>query len=101
MYNKMIEDFVRWYGAKVHYCYGRNSVFTSDRVTRYHADNGDTVEIELSASAFEQLVDADNKSALDYQTSREEARMRSQYPALETAYSKYKMLLDYINEKYI
>jgi len=93
MNNRMIEDFVYRYGAKVDHQSRRNRIYNgSDRAIDY--DNEGRVDIELSYRAFEHLVKMDNQAEEDYNASREEARVRRQYPAVADAYHKYKMLLE-------
>ena len=94
MDNRMIEDFAHRYGARVDYQRNRSSFQTYSRSIDYYDDNKSIVDIELSRIGFEHLIQMDNQAELDYRAGREEARMRSRYPALAEAYSKYKMLLE-------
>jgi hypothetical protein len=44
--------------------------------------------------AYEHMVKMNYQAEEDYQKSREEERIRKQYPAVADAYQKYKMLLE-------
>ena len=94
MNEKMIHEFVQRYGARVDYQHGRSSFETYGRSVDYYDYRKSVVDIELSRQEFEHLVEADHHAEVDYRVRSEEARLRSKYPALETAYSKYKMLLE-------
>jgi hypothetical protein len=99
MNNETIKDFVIRYGAKINYEQGHNARhnegYTMGRAMDYYSniDNA-RVDIELSVRAFKHLVDMDNQAEVDYQSGREEARIRARYPSVAEAYAQYKMLLE-------
>ena len=93
MNNKIIETFAQRYSANITYNHTRNNFDTYARSMGYY-DDMSTVDINLSRPAFEHMVKMDYHAEEEYQKSREEARIRMQYPSVADAYSKYKMLLE-------
>jgi len=94
MSNKMIEDFAQRYDCRINYKQGRNSFHTMRGSMMYDNYENSLVEIELSRQAFKYMVEMDTRAEEDYQKSKEEARIRRQYPSVADAYDKYKMLLE-------
>ena len=60
----------------------------------FYADREELIEMELTRSGFEDLVNLDNEHTRLWQDQRDEAWLRKQHPALAEAYSKYRMLLE-------
>ena len=60
----------------------------------YYADREELIEMELTRSGFESLVDLDNRHEKAWQAQRDEEYMRRTHPAVAEAYSKYRMLLE-------
>ena len=65
-----------------------------NQTASFYANREEIVEMELPRSAFESLVDLDRKIDNWVKQDRDEAYMRRQYPALNEAYDKYRMLLE-------
>ncbi len=65
-----------------------------NQTASYFADREELIEMELSRSGFDQLVDLDRKYDNIWEEQRDEAWMRRTYPAVAEAYSKYQMLLE-------
>jgi len=100
MNNKKIEDFVKRYGiTSIEYTRANNYsrydyVNTASGQLAFHNDRQQNVDIEIPLRALEHLVKMDDNAEEDYLARKEEAQMRKNYPALEEAYSQYKMLLE-------
>jgi len=95
MNNRLIEAFVQRYDAKVNYEQRRDSYYNMGSAMDYYGNtNSGIIDIELPLRAFEHLVNLDNQADADYQTGKEEARIRALYPSVAEAYSQYKMLLE-------
>ncbi len=67
---------------------------TYNQTASYYADREEIIEMELTRSGFEDLVNMDNENDKAWQAQRDEAWMRRTYPAVAEAYSKYQMLLE-------
>ena len=65
-----------------------------NQTSSYFADREELIEMELSRSGFDQLVDLDRKYDNIWEEQRDEAYLRRQHPAVAEAYSKYRMLLE-------
>lgn len=72
----------------------RRSFDYYNRSVDYFSDRDEIVDIEMPRRSFEHLVDTDCEFDKMYQDQREEAYMRRMHPAINEAYSKYKMLLE-------
>jgi hypothetical protein len=59
-----------------------------------YSDREEYVEMELPRSAFEELVNIDRKIHSWIQEERDEEYLRRHHPAINEAYSKYRMLLE-------
>jgi hypothetical protein len=90
MINNIFEDFAQRYGASINYTQGRGRVDTNCRSIEYYDNSKNTVDITLPMH----MVKMNYQAEEDYQKSREEERIRKQYPAVADAYQKYKMLLE-------
>jgi hypothetical protein len=60
----------------------------------YYDNRDELIEMELSRSGFEQLVQIDHEYTRLWQDQRDEAWFRKQNPAIAEAYDKYRMLLE-------
>ena len=94
MINNIFEDFAQRYGAIINYTQGRGRVDTNCRSIEYYDNSKSTVDITLPMQAYEHMVKMNYQAEENYQKSREEERIRKQYPAVADAYQKYKMLLE-------
>lgn len=94
------DDFINRFGVKhakiiqgpVNYVNYAN--FGYHQKASYYADREELVEMELTRSGFEQLVKLDGAYAKAWQDESDERYLRKIHPALEEAYSKYRMLLE-------
>jgi hypothetical protein len=67
---------------------------TYNQTASYYADRDELIEMELTRTGFENLVNLDHETEKVWQDQRDEAYLRRTYPAVAEAYSKYKMLLE-------
>jgi hypothetical protein len=65
-----------------------------NKTASYHADREEIIEIELTRSGFEDLVNQANEHEKVWQDQRDEAWMRKTHSAVAEAYDKYRMLLE-------
>jgi len=59
----------------------------------YTADREELVEMEITRSGFEALIDLDKQHQNVFDRQREEYWLRKEFPALKEAYDKYQTLL--------
>jgi len=94
------DPFINKYRVKnVHVSRDRNYQridynYNYNQAASYYADREELIEMELSRSGFEDLVRLDSEHERVWQDQRYEAHLRKMHPALEEAYSKYRMLLE-------
>ena len=77
----------RYYDAIDYESYQRNASY-------YTADREELIEMELTRSGFEELVQLDREYTKMWQDESDERYLRKIHPALAEAYSKYQMLLE-------
>ena len=101
MNDKLLNEFVKRYGIpNISYAneFSYNSRYdyarTASGQLAYRNSNQQSVDIEIPMRALEHMVDMDNKAEVEHHREYEEMRIRRNYPAVETAYSQYKMLLE-------
>ena len=93
------DDFLKRFNIK-HVSVVRDRGYNSinygsyNQTASYFADREDLIEMELSRSGFDQLVDLDRKYDNIWEDQRNEAYLRRTHPAVAEAYSKYRMLLE-------
>jgi hypothetical protein len=61
---------------------------------RYYADREELIEMELTRSGFDNLVNLDREYTRQWQDESDERYLRKMHPAIAEAYSKYRMLLE-------
>lgn len=98
MNNNHVNDFAKRYSATLRYDidYRRQGYDGKDALGSYNhyiARPASNVIIDLPINAFEWLVNVDNEAERNYLAGQKEEILRKAHPALETAYSQYKMLL--------
>jgi microsomal dipeptidase-like Zn-dependent dipeptidase len=72
--------------------YGRIN-YSYKQSARYYADREELLEMEISRSGFENMVNMEREYTQIWQDERDEVWLRKQYPALKDAYEKYQTLL--------
>ena len=65
-----------------------------NQTASYYADREELIEMELTRSGFDDLVNLDNDYTKMWQDESDERYLRKMHPALAEAYSKYRMLLE-------
>ena len=65
-----------------------------NKTASYYNDREELIEMELTRTGFDRLVELDREFDNIWQEQRDEAWMRKTYPAVAEAYSKYQMLLE-------
>jgi hypothetical protein len=68
--------------------------YGSNQTARYYSDREELIEMELTRSGFEELVQLDDEYTRTWQDESDERYLRRQHPAIAEAYSKYRMLLE-------
>ena len=68
--------------------------YSYNQPASYYADREELIEMELTRSGFEDLVNLDNEHTRMWHDQRDEAYLRKIHPPLAEAYSKYRMLLE-------
>jgi hypothetical protein len=101
MNDKLLNEFVKRYGiTNISYAkeFSYNSRYdyaqTASGQLAYRNSNQQSVDIEIPMRGLEHMVDMDYKADAAYLVEYEDMRIRRNYPAVETAYSQYKMLLE-------
>jgi hypothetical protein len=91
-----MNDFINRYRikhARVSRDYHRIN-YGYNQTASFYDNREEIIEMELSRSGFQELVNVDREYDLLAQNQRDEAYMRRQYPAIAEAYNKYRMLLE-------
>lgn len=91
---RLYADFVRKYGASVNIERHTESFDQYGESFRYYDKHNSKVTIELNFDAFEYMLKSDALADDDRDKLKSEKAIRALYPAVEDAYSKYKMLLE-------
>jgi hypothetical protein len=65
-----------------------------NQTARYYADREELIEMELTRSGFDNLVNLDREYTRQWQDESDERYLRKMHPAIAEAYSKYRMLLE-------
>ena len=65
-----------------------------NQTASYYADSEELIEMELTRTGFDRLVNLDREYDNIWEDQRDEAYMRRQHPAVAEAYDKYRMLLE-------
>jgi hypothetical protein len=65
-----------------------------NQTASYYADREELIEMELTRTGFDKLVNLDREYDNIWEEQRDEAYLRRTYPAVAEAYSKYRMLLE-------
>jgi hypothetical protein len=94
-----IENFARRFGIKVvnvkhHDRYRYVDMYYHHKEVYMKSDIDTTIEMEINQRELEHMVDYFQKTEKMLNDDHDEYRLRRQYPALEEAHSKYKMLLE-------
>ena len=88
-------DFVNRYGVRNIRAVGGYDRFDYyGHTATYYNDRTEMIEMELPRNAFDHLVKIDYRYDELVMDLRDEAYMRNKHPAINEAYSKYKMLLE-------
>ena len=91
-------DFVNRFGVRhVNVVRDRNYEtinYGYSQTASYYNNREEIIEMELSRSGFQELVNLDREYDRLWQAQREEAYMRKHHTAINEAYSKYRMLLE-------
>lgn len=68
--------------------------YNYSQTASYYTDREEVLEMEITRSGFEALVDLDADYTRMWQDKSDEQYLRKMHPALKDAYDKYRMLLE-------